>query len=248
MTDLRMITPLTLDPVRIKSGFTTRLGGISLPPFDSLNLGTRTSDSAESVRANYSLLYKYINVEKKNTALMGQVHSAAIRIVDRGGLYNETDGILTATPGVLLGVRTADCVPLILHDPVRNVIGAVHCGWRPIVSEIVERSTELMRSGWGTDPADIKAVLGPSIGPCCYAVGMEVAERFHVSAIREWKGAIRADLRQEILERLVACGLKKSRIELFPDCTACNPVLYFSYRRDGVKSGRMMGYIMLAND
>ncbi|MHB9028879.1 MAG: peptidoglycan editing factor PgeF, partial [Candidatus Latescibacterota bacterium] len=245
MSDLCPIIPRSLDTGQALCGFTTRQGGVSLPPFDSLNLGTRTSDRPDSIRENYRILYDYLGVTEDKIALMRQVHSAFVRVIDRGGAYDETDGLLTSTPGILLGVRVADCVPVLLHDPRKKAIGAVHCGWRPIASGILERTLERMACEWGAAPADVHAALGPSAGPCCYEVGPEVVERLHPSAVQTRNGRLYADLHTEIIERLLSSGLQRANIEPIRECTICTESLYFSHRRDSLNSGRMMGYIML---
>lgn len=239
------VIPHSLARAGVLCGFTTRRGGVSLPPFDSLNLGTRTADPGESVRENYRILYDYLAVPEERAALMRQVHSATVRVIERGGVYDDTDGLLTAAPGILLGVRVADCVPVLLHDPRRRVAGAIHCGWRPIVGGILERALELMRSEWNSRPEDLLAALGPSAGPCCYEIGEEVAVRLDPSSVLFRNGSRYADLRAEITLRLHSAGVKSDHIESIPHCTICNNALYFSHRRDGALSGRMMGYIML---
>ncbi len=239
------IIPQSLARAGALCGFTTRPGGVSLPPFDSLNLGTGTTDRPESVRENYRILYDFLSVEEERVALMRQVHSGTVRVVDRGGISDDTDGLLTATPGVLLGVRVADCVPVLLYDPRREAAGAIHCGWRPIVSGILERALELMHSEWGSRPEDVLAALGPSAGPCCYEIGEDVAIRLAPGSVISRKGSRYADLHAEITLRLHSAGVKNDHIELIPHCTICNDALYFSHRRDGVLSGRMMGYILL---
>jgi YfiH family protein len=245
MSNLRLIIPRFPDSGQVICGFTTRLGGVSLPPFDSLNLGTRTSDPPDSVRENYRILYTHLGVREDRAALMCQVHSAFVRIVDRGGVYDETDSLLTSTPGVLLGVRVADCVPVLFYDSGKKVVGAIHCGWRPTVSGILEKTLERMALGWQTNPADVHAALGPSAGPCCYEVGSEVAAQLYSAAVQVRSGRLYADLHTEITGRLLSSGLRRENIISFPECTICNPSLYFSHRRNGLHSGRMMGYIML---
>jgi hypothetical protein len=245
MNSFHPLVPSIFPPEAVVAGFTTRRGGVSLPPFDSLNLGDRTADDPESVRENYRILYTALGVHGEQAALMRQVHDARIRVIEKGGMYADTDCLLTAEPGVLLGIRVADCVPVLLHNPRTGVVGAAHCGWRPIVTGILERTVETMRREWNFDPGDLYAALGPSAGACCYEVGPEVAERFAPSSIESRGGRLYADLRGEIMRRLRAAGVSGRRIESFPHCTICTESSYFSHRRDGDRSGRMMGYIMI---
>ncbi len=139
----------------------------------------------------------------------------------------------------------ADCAPLLLLDPYSNAVGAIHCGWRPLVSGILENTLSLMKREWNTDPAEALFALGPSAGPCCYQVGEDVASRMKASSILRREGKLYGDLHAEIIHRLIEAGAKETNIESIPHCTICNKLLYFSYRRDGALSGRMMGYIML---
>jgi polyphenol oxidase len=245
MNNPNPIVPRSLARTGVICGFTTRSGGVSLSPFDSLNLGTGTPDRGESVGKNYRILYDSIPIREEQAALMRQVHSATVQVVERGGVSDDTDGLLTATPGVLLGVRVADCVPVLLYDPRRRAAGAIHCGWRPIVAGILENALQRMRSEWDSRPEEVLAALGPSAGPCCYEIGEEVAARLAPSSVLCRNGSRYADLHAEITLRLRSAGMKNEHIESIPHCTICNNALYFSHRRDGVLSGRMMGYILL---
>ena len=226
-------------------GFTTRLGGISSPPFDSLNLGYATPDEQSAVCENHNILYRYLGVDASNAAFMEQVHGGFVCEVDSGGISPGADGIITSKPGILLGVKCADCIPLLLFDPVRMAAGAIHCGWRPIVAGIAVKALNLMAENHGSNPGDIIAVLGPSAGPCCYEVGTDVAGRLNHGSVINRNGKLYADLRAELKHRLLDYGLNARNIEIIPHCTICNKSLYFSYRRDGSLSGRTMGYIVM---
>lgn len=245
MNDLRPIVPRLLDGRRVICGFTTRTGGVSRPPFDSLNLGVNTDDDPVAVRENCRILFRYFGVHEDDVALMRQVHGADVRIVDHGGVSDSTDGIFTTRNGLLLGVRVADCVPVLFHDTARGVIGAVHCGWRPIAADILERSLALMHREWGSHPGDVQVVLGPSAGACCYEVGGEITERFAPESLSRRDGRVYADLHAEIAGRLIRAGVSGGNLESISRCTICHGAEFFSHRRDGRSSGRMMGYIML---
>ncbi len=247
MNDLPLLVPRIFPADSIVAGFTTRRGGVSTPPFDSLNMGFNTADDPGAVSENHRILFDHIGIAEDRAALMGQVHGSYVRIVESGGLYPETDAIITSQTGLLLGVRVADCVPLLIHDASKGIAGAVHCGWKPIASGIIERTVDTMRQAWNSEPADIRAALGPSAGPCCYEIGPEVAARLSQQAIREREGRIFADLRAEITLRLGNIGITADRIEMIAPCTICGESLYYSHRRDGVRSGRMMGFIMLGD-
>jgi hypothetical protein len=147
------------------------------------------------------------------------------------GFHGDGDAIVTNSPGLLLEVRTADCVPILLVDPVKRVVGAVHAGWRGSVSRIAENAVKAMGSCFGCDPAGIEAAVGPAIGPCCYEVGPEVAEQFGRQGRQSldliaWNEGI---LREAGVERVI----------LTSACTKCHSNEFHSYRRDGDAAGRM---------
>jgi len=242
---LSPIVPAVMTGRRVTWGFTTRNGGVSRPPFDSLNLGLKSADDPDAVRENHARLYRFAGVEPENVADMGQVHGDTVRVADCGGTFPETDGLITATPGILLGVRTADCPPLLLFDPERRVAAAVHCGWRSITAGIAEKTVRLMRERCGSNTAAVAAAIGPAAGACCYEVGNDVAGLLDSSSVVERDGALHADLKNELRIRLLGAGLASDAIETVPDCTICAPDLFFSHRRDGDRSGRQMGFIMI---
>jgi polyphenol oxidase len=245
MDPLSPIIPNIFPGQIVLSGFTTRHGGVSKAPFDSLNFGLSTSDDSTSVRENYSRLYRYLDIDGKNTAFMRQVHSSSVIIVSQGGEYDSADGILTGVQGLLLGVKVADCVPVILFDTFSNAVGVIHCGWRSLVSGILENTLSLMKKEWNTNPAGVIFALGPSAGPCCYQVGNCVAKQMNDSSILRRDGKLYADLHKEIISRLLEKKVSMENIESIRHCTICNPSLYYSHRRDGSHSGRMLGYIMM---
>jgi YfiH family protein len=177
--------------------FSTRRGGFSKPPAAGLNLGFVETDRRALVERNRLQFFKAIGAERFAPAGLRQIHSAAVyrveRSADRGLLYRPcgldasspagrtppaADALLTDQPGVLLGVRIADCLPVILVDPRRRAIAAVHAGWRGALQRVIEKAVGGMRQEFGSDPGRMAAILGPSIRACCYAVGQEVLEAF----------------------------------------------------------------------
>jgi len=245
MNEFAPKVPLLLSPDKVLCGFTTRNGGVSPAPFESLNCGFNTTDTHVNVLENNAIVYRHAGAAAENAARMGQVHSSEVKVVHSGGVYNHTDGLITIKPGVMLCVQVADCIPLLLHDPVHNAVGAIHCGWRPIAAGIAEKALEIMNDRYGTDPETVTASMGPSAGPCCYEVGDDVACELHPGSLTCRNGAVFADLRTELSRRLVDAGLKKNNLEIFDDCTICTESLYYSYRRNGINSGRMLGFIMV---
>lgn len=230
---------------KVVVGFTTRAGGISKPPFDSLNFGRMTADDPIAVEENFRRFHHYMGVAGSQMATMKQVHGDRVRIVGHGGDYLDTDGLVTAEPGVVLVVKTADCLPLILFDPVHSVSAAVHCGWRSLTSGIAEKAVSLMASTFGSAPEDIAAAIGPSAGPCCYEIGDDVARFLSEESVIRRDGTMFGDLRRELVLRLRNAGLDDLHIESGAPCTICDPSRFFSHRRDGLDSGRMIGFIMI---
>jgi YfiH family protein len=166
-----------------------------------------------------------------------QIHSDIV--VNAGaeacGVLGDGDGLVTSQPDLWIGVRTADCAPVILADPVHRAAAVVHAGWRGTVGMIVAKAVERMEAQFGSRAADLVAAVGPAIGPCCYEVGPEVAEKF--APWRRDAGShvdIPGTLRQQLME------LRVKQIEVMGGCTRCATGRYHSFRRDGDASGRMI--------
>ena len=176
------------------SGFSTRIGGHSTVfGGNDLNLGFTAHDSKKKVEKNRKEFFKALRLlavgdrqpdkaRKWRIVNSKQIHSAIIHVIDSGkAAHSELvgDGLITNCPGVLLGIQTADCVPVLLMDPKKKAIGAFHAGWRGTVQRIVEKGVGVMRMQYGSDPAGLHAAIGPSIQKCCYTVGDEVVDQFH---------------------------------------------------------------------
>lgn len=175
-----------------------------------------------------------------------QIHSDRVMRVDAGtppGRAGEGDALVTNHPGILVGVRTADCVPILIVDPVRRAVAAVHAGWRGTAAGIACKTIERMRSEFGSEPGELLAAIGPAIGPCCYEVGPEVATQFAplFPERQDLGGRARIDLSEANRRQLISGGMQESRIAVGAPCTSCTPTLH-SYRRDR-SSGRMISAI-----
>ena len=245
MNDFNPIVPQLNQQKHIICGFTTRKYGVSPPPFDSLNLGLKTSDNTLNIRNNHEIVYNYLGIDETQAAFMEQVHGDTVIVSETGGISPKTDGLITSKCGLMLGVKIADCIPLLLFEPVHNVIGAIHCGWRSIKANIAEKAIAKMVDELQASPENIVAVMGPSAESCCYEIGRDIAAHFNSSSLIERNGLLYLDLKAELRVHLLTGGLISSNIEIISDCTICNKELYFSHRRDNKKSGRMMGYIMV---
>jgi YfiH family protein len=171
-------------------------------------------------------------------ATLHQVHSAVcVDACGRAGRVGEGDALLSDTPGLLVGVRTADCVPILLADETHRAVAAVHAGWRGTVQRIAAHAVEALRARFGTAPAELHAAIGPGIGPCCFEVGPEVAAEFGMA------GRVKIDLAAINRTQLIEAGVPPERIYSARLCTMCLPEEFHSFRRDRERAGRMISRI-----
>jgi len=174
-----------------------------------------------------------------------QVHGVEVRQAPWQGTP-EGDAAVAAREGLLLAVETADCVPLLLADPVRSIVGVAHAGWRGTLAGVVAKTVGAMVRA-GSEPQDLLAALGPAIGPCCYEIGEEVREAFGPQGAAWFRpgprGRPHLDLRGACTAQLLDAGVAPERIHRVTDCTSCRPDLYPSYRRDGPGCGRLVSVI-----
>ena len=239
---------------------TSRAGGISLPPYKSLNLGLHTSDNPEHVLKNRTLLAEETGIEMAKFLYVSQVHSGEVKVVDteaiENGILNHnpmTDATITNLPGICLIVMVADCVPVILFDPVKRVSAAIHAGWRGTVEYIASNTVKTMTGRFGCDPADIIAGIGPSIGPCCYEVGKEVIALVEKSfgttqgylASNNHSPNPHFNLWYANHKQLTESGLKPEHIETSGLCTRCHPDIFYSSRADNGITGRFAAGICI---
>lgn len=242
-----------LDRAGVKHGVFTRLGGHSRPPWDSLNTGHTVGDDLEAVEANHDLIFAALGVRREDVVSPHQVHSTTVRVVDersRGQVCPETDALVTDAPNVVLMLRFADCVPILLYDPVRSVVGLAHAGWRGTVSGIADAVVQTMVHEMGCRLENIRAGIGPSIGPCCYEVGEDVAEAASsafsdVDVLLESRpnGRWHLDLWAANRRQLAEAGVRS--IEVAGICTACRTDEWFSHRAEQGKTGRLGAVIGL---
>lgn len=172
-----------------------------------------------------------------NLATLRQIHSSTcIAAEGRSGVLGPGDALLENTPGAIVAVRTADCIPILLVDERLRAVAAVHAGWRGTVACIVQRTVESMRERFGTSPADLHAAIGPGIGPCCYEVGPDVAAQFGA------QGRTHIDLAGANRRQFVEAGVTPGRIYASNLCTMCRPEDFYSFRRDGEAAGRLFSF------
>jgi polyphenol oxidase len=224
-------------------GMSTRNGGVSPHPWD-LNLSLSVGDAPENVATNRERFFSALGIGVSQIAFPLQVHSADVRYAAKAGRYPATDGLMTDRADLHLAVTVADCLPVFLYDPGHGAIAGIHAGWKGSSQHITKRAVESMSERWNTDPADIVAYLGPSAGRCCYEVGEEVARLFPGECIEPNEaGKYLLDIPAYNTMLLIEAGVPPERIEREDRCTICTSELYHSYRRDGGRSGRMMGII-----
>jgi YfiH family protein len=239
-------------------GFTTRHEGVSRPPYNSLNLGANTLDQSHNVEGNRSLLARAFGISHDLLVTVRQVHGSDILVIDEPNedyshfLGVECDAIITNQAGVMIGVCVADCVPILLCDPVKRVVAAVHAGWQGTAAQLAARAVAGMKSHFGCDPATLQAAIGPSISRCCYEVDAPVRQAFIQNGLawnsfaeqtgeEKWQ----LDMAAANREVLMLAGVPAASIQVSDLCVSCQRELFFSYRRDKGETGRQMGFIML---
>jgi hypothetical protein len=221
--------------------FTTRLGGVSAPPYDSLNLGRSTADRPEAVAENRRRLMSTLQLDQLATA--GQVHGVAVAFADAPGHHDGCDVLLSRTPGLALAVTSADCMPILLTAP--GAVAAAHSGWRGTAAGAPRAALRALLEATGAAPERVEIHLGPCIRRCCYEVGPEVADRFPAAAVARVGGTWRLDLPAAARLQLVAEGVPDRRIADTGACTSCDRTLYYSHRRDAGLTGRHWGIVAL---
>ena len=241
---------LTAEAIRVPHCFTTRYGGVSTGHLSSLNLGMHRGDAPENVAANYRILADTLGICADDFVVTKQTHSDIVRKVDsrdRGkclieGAAPECDALITNTPGLALVVFTADCTPILLHDPVTGAVGAVHAGWRGTAAGLAAKTVSAMVECFGCHPEDIHAAIGPNIAQCCFETDSDVPEAMVKALGDDALPMIRksGDKYYVNLKALNALHLKNagvSTIDISTDCTACQNQRFWSHRITGGMRG-----------
>lgn len=227
--------------------FSTRRGGVSLPPFDTLNLGRSTVDEPDAVSANRARLLTTLGLDPAFLATAGQVHGTRIVEVTGPGHQSECDALVTSVPGLALAVTTADCMSLLFEAP--GAVAAAHSGWRGAADGMPVAALRAVCERAGCGPERVHVHFGPCNRGCCYEVGEEVAERFPEAALRR-DGVPKPHLDLPTASRiaLVAAGVPDAQVHDTGACTSCEPYWYFSHRRDAGRTGRLWGVAALAGN
>ena len=254
-------------------GFSTRLAGVSsLDGERVLNLGFMEWDTPENVNANRKKFQAALRADGLALTPLHQIHSSLLRpFAAAPSRPCKGDASSTRTPGLLLAVQTADCVPILLVDPQKRAVAAIHAGWKGTLARITQKAVGRMRYEYGSKPAQLLAAIGPSVGPCCYQVAADFVSKFTAQFADaaayfdeprsgdepnplQWlnmappghqpppKG-VQLDLRKANRSQLLASGLRPQNIFVSGLCTACRTDLFFSYRKEGALSGRLMSAV-----
>jgi YfiH family protein len=245
----------------IRHGVSSRLGGGSQAAYRELNLGLHVGDDEAVVLENRKLFCQALQVSAGELVTAEQVHKDQIAVVTgadrgKGALCYETalagtDALITNVAGVPLLLCYADCVPVLIVDPRNRAIGIAHAGWKGTVSKIGQKTVLAMQKQYNTRPEECLIGIGPSIGPCCYAVDERVTEQVRAQFSRgetllcSHNGKQYLDLWQANCMQLTEIGVTSSNIVSSRVCTSCNKNLFFSYRADNGTTGRMGAVIQL---
>ena len=255
--------PLLEETGIVTQGFSTRLGGVSEGDYSSMNVSFTRGDREEAVRENYRRLGEAIGFDCESLVCSDQTHTTNVRVMteeDRGkGFarpkdYRDVDGMITNVPGLTLATFYADCVPLYFVDPVKRAIGLSHSGWRGTVGKIGKKTVERMEETYGSNPADIRAVIGPSICQDCYEFSVDVIDEFRQAFSEEsWPELFyeKADGKYQLnlwkANELIfrEASILPEHIAVTDLCTCCNPTLLFSHRASHGKRGNLGAFLML---
>jgi len=230
--------------------FSERQGGISPPPFDTLNLGLDLGDTTENVQKNLAHLAHSTQIPIPHRSQ--QVHGTDILRCRGDGIQHqhEADILITSEAGVSIAIRTADCLPILLVDPQSKIAAAVHAGWRGTTNQVAIIAIQAMQA-LGANPENILASLGPAIGPCCFEIDLNTAEQLSQShpqahtAISTTITNAHADIQAINRLQLLQSGILSQHIECLELCTACLNKRFFSWRRDKHLAGRQLSIVAL---
>ena len=241
---------LTAEGISAPHCFTTRFGGCSEGYLDSLNIGIHRGDEWKNVLKNYEILGQALNFDPKCAVLSHQTHTDIVLRVGKAeqgsGLFApelpECDGLVTNEPGTALVIFTADCTPVLLHDPVTGAVGAAHAGWRGTAAAIAAKTVETMVQEFGSRPEDIRAAIGPNIGQCCFETHADVPDAMRAAFGTEAENFIRqiGEKYYVNLKEINALVLRRAgvrQIDISTQCTACENHRFWSHRITGGERG-----------
>ncbi|MEK6760078.1 MAG: peptidoglycan editing factor PgeF [Deltaproteobacteria bacterium] len=244
----------SIESAGVVHAFLSRRGGVSSPPFDTLNFDPRDTDTSQNIRENIRRISRAFNIKGERLVTVNQVHGGSVHLVTEKNLGitpPDADAIITNLKSIPIGIMTADCLPILIYDPVNHAIGAAHGGWKGTALGVAMRTLEAMEASFGTRAKDVSVALGPHIGPCCYHVKENVIDEFEkafgdTSAyVKKTEGGFTLDLSGATFAQLTEAGVAPGNITALCPCTACNNNDFFSYRKDGGRTGRQLSFITL---
>ena len=236
---------LTAEGIGVPHCFTTRFGGVSTGHLSSMNIGIHRGDDPRNVEENYRIVANALGFSMDKLVATRQTHSDIVLHVGKEQWGNcladtaqESDAIITNEPGTALVVYTADCTPILLWDPVTGAVGAAHAGWRGTAADIAGKTVRAMEQAFGCDPKNIRAAIGPNIGPCCFETHGDVPQAMLEALGEGAKDCIRpaGEKYYVNLKELNARFLRRAgvqHIEISTDCTCCRPDRFWSHRYTG---------------
>ncbi len=231
----------------VTAAFSTRCGGVSKGAFASLNPGIFSADSKENIQKNLSLICGDLGVTRDSLIFNHQVHGADVTDVtskEMCSAIRDADCFVTALSGVTLTCITADCVPILLFDPVKKIIATAHAGWRGTVAGSQRAAVDAMLR-YGSNTSDILVEIGPCISGAAYEVSEDVAAQFDSSSVILTYEKPHIDLRRANADLLISCGIKPANIKISPLCTFEREDMFFSHRRTGLPRGTQTAFIAL---
>lgn len=230
----------------IIQAFSKRSGGFSKGIYHSLNLGLTTADNIEHVNKNRQKFFDDHKIKIDKLVIPSQVHSDKILVVTKAGIYKDTDSLITNIKGIILSIQTADCYPIFIHDPKKNICAIVHSGWRGAVLNITGKTLHILIDKFGCKSNNILVGIGAGIRQNSYQIDHKTAANFDKKYIvSDGSEHYKLDIQKNIVDQILECGIPLNNIEKDDRCTFENSDLFYSYRRDGIYSGRMMGIIGL---
>lgn len=223
-------------------GFSTRKGGVSPEPY-CLNLGNSTGDDPLNVGENRRIFFNELGIKTEEVTFQKQIHSATVYYSSGPQFFNGCDAVYTDKKNNFLAVSTADCIPVFLFDPKKKIVAAIHSGWKGTYYKILTKTITELEEKYSVNTSDIIAYIGPGISQEHYETGKEVGILFDEDIRYEKDGKYFPDLKKDNYRQLLQKGVRKENTEVSEYCTFTEKELFHSYRRDGMKSGRMLGVI-----
>lgn len=231
-------------------GFTTRRGGLSADEFATLNLGLSSGDEPRLVESNRDLLLAQLGFRREQVCAFNQVHGARVLTGSPSWFAEDADAATSDDPNLLLVVSSADCLPLLFHDPTTGAVAAAHCGWRGTVKGLAREVVAAMAERHGVEPERLRVAIGPGVAGACYQVGPEVRQAFSaagfpdaVFAADAEPGRYRLDLVAANRWVLVTAGVNAEQVDASELCTHCEADTFYSYRRDRGRTGRHWAFV-----